>query len=50
MFLVPETIAKTDETTTNIDNLVGALVNSPGFGVVEFSTDLVLAANVLNNQ
>ena len=48
--LVPETIAKTNETTTDVNNLVRPLVNSPGFSVVEFSTNLVLAANILNNS
>ena len=29
----PETVAESDKTASNIGNLIGTLINSPGFGV-----------------
>ena len=49
LLALPESIAETNKSTTDIDDLISPLIDSPCFGISQFLSDIEFSGDILQN-
>ena len=43
-----QSVSEHDKSPTNVNNLISSLINSPGFGIIQFLANIEFPSNILN--